>query len=125
MNTFLWILQWLLAVLFLVSGAMKAFSPEERLRAQEQMAWIADTGIEQARMAGFAEILAALGLVLPGLTGIAPVLTPLAALGLVIVMALAARLHQRRSEMQMVGVNAALGILALIVAVGRFLEPLD
>lgn len=125
MDTVLWVVQWVLAVAFLVSGAMKAVLPERQLRANPQMAWIEDTGIGQARAAGIAEVLAAFGLVLPGLTDTATILTPLAATGLVIVMALAARVHLGRGETQMVAVNVVLGLLAALVTVGRFfVEPL-
>jgi uncharacterized membrane protein YphA (DoxX/SURF4 family) len=121
----LWIVQWVLAVMFLVSGAMKVITPEDKLRADPRMGWVEDTGIGQARLAGASEVLAALGLVLPGLVGIAEFLTPLAALGLVVVMLLAAVLHRRRDEPQIAGVNLALAALAAFVAIGRFfVEPL-
>lgn len=69
---------------------------------------------------GASEILGALGLVLPSLTGILPWLTPLAALGLAIVMVLAAILHVKRGENQAIGINLVLLLLSLFVAYGRF-----
>jgi hypothetical protein len=67
------------------------------------------------------EVLAAFGLVFPGLTGIAQVLTPLAAVGLVVVMVGAARVHlSRGSEAQMAAMNVMLGAIAAFVAWGRF-----
>lgn len=123
MDTFLWILQWLLAAVFLMAGAMKAFTPPEKLLANKNMGWIADTGIQQARIAGFSEILAAFGLVVPGLTDLPDFFTPLAALGLVVVMAMAViMVHRPRGEP--VIPNIVLGGLALVVAVGRLVEPM-
>ena len=66
------------------------------------------------------EILGAIGLILPWLTGIAPVLTPLAAIGLVIVQALAIVVHLRRNEAKVIPVNLILLLLALFVAIVRF-----
>jgi uncharacterized membrane protein YphA (DoxX/SURF4 family) len=100
MDTALWIVQWVLAVAFLISGLGKLLTPEDRLRNSKNLKWIEDTGVERARIAGEAEVPASLGLILPSLTGIAPILTPLAAIGLAIVMLLAARLHTRRNEPQ-------------------------
>lgn len=123
MDIFLWILQWLLAAVFLMSGAVKAFMPPAKLLENERMGWITDTGIQQARMAGFAEILAAFGLVLPGLTSIPDFFTPLAALGLVVVMGLATiTVHKPRNEPLVP--TMVLGALALIVAVGRVIQPM-
>ncbi len=65
------------------------------------------------------EMLAAVGLVLPWATGIAPVLTPLAALGLCLVMMGAARAHARLGEGRSIAVNVLLFALCLAVAVGR------
>lgn len=123
MSTFLWILQWLLAAVFLMAGAMKAFMPEDKLLANDNMAWVKDEGISRARTAGYAEIAGVLGLVLPGLLDIAGFLTPLAALGLVIVTVLAiVQVHRPRNEP--IVIPAVLGLLALIVVIGRIIEPL-
>lgn len=69
---------------------------------------------------GIAEILAAIGLILPSLTRIAPGLTPLAAAGLVIVMAGAIVYHARRGEYPMVGATAVLLVLAAVTALLRW-----
>ncbi len=125
MDTALWIVQWVLAVAFLISGLGKLLTPTDRLRNSKQLKWIEDTGVEKARIAGGAEVLASLGLILPGLTGIAPILTPLAAIGLAIVMLLAARLHTRRNEPQIRAFNLVVVVLALFVAIGRFIIPVS
>ena len=67
---------------------------------------------------GAVEVLGAIGLVLPAATGIAPILTPIAAVGLALVMAAAVVVHVRRKE-QFVP-PLVLGVLSLVVAVLRF-----
>lgn len=119
MNTVLWIVQGLLAAVFLMSGIMKSTRPKEKLA--EKMPWVNNFSAIQVKLIGFSQLLAALGLVLPMLLNIAPVLTPLAALGLVITMISAAVYHYRNNEKEAIRINAVLGSLALFVAIGRFL----
>lgn len=116
MNTFLWIVQILLAVLFLAAGVMKMTVPKERVR--DRMPYVDDYTQGQIRGIGALELLGAIGLVLPWATGIAPILTPLAAVGLAITMVISARVHLRRKEP--ITVNLVLLAMAVIVAVGRF-----
>lgn len=118
MNIILWIVQVLLAVAFLMAGAMKVMQPKEKM--QEKMAWVEDFSQNQIRTIGILEVLGAIGLILPAVTGILPILTPLAAVGLVLTMLGAARTHMRRGENQMIMMNAVLLILAAFVAYGRF-----
>jgi uncharacterized membrane protein len=117
-NIVLWILQGLLAAAFLFAGSSKALRPKESLA--QQMAWVEDFSPNTVKAIGTAEILGALGLVLPAWTGIAPILTPLAAVGLMIVMIGAAVTHVRRKENQMVVANAVLFVLLAVIAWGRF-----
>ncbi|MBK6870762.1 MAG: DoxX family protein [Kineosporiaceae bacterium] len=119
MNVFLWILAGLLAVAFLGAGAMKLSQPKAKLSASG-MPWVDDFSAGQVKTIGALEVLAAIGLIGPPLTGIAPVLAPLAALGLVLTMIGAAVVHARRGETQGIVVNAVLLILAAVVAWGRF-----
>jgi hypothetical protein len=80
----------------------------------------------QIRMIGIVELLAVLGLVLPALLNILPILTPLAGLGLILTMAGAALTHIRRREIPMILPNVVLGALAAFVAYGYFvLIPLQ
>jgi hypothetical protein len=72
-----------------------------------------------ARIIGVLEVLEAIGIVLPALTGIVPWLTPLAALGLVLTMIGAALTHVRRNEYSVITVPAVLLILAAFMAYGR------
>lgn len=119
MNTALWIAQWLGGAAFLMAGVMKASQPKEKLA--EQMAWVEDFSAGQIRNIGVLEVAGALGLVLPWLLDIAPILTPLAGLGLTLTMLGAAVVHVRRNEIvPSVVVNVILGALAAFVAIGRF-----
>ncbi|MFI5074139.1 MAG: DoxX family protein, partial [Actinomycetales bacterium] len=118
MNVALWIIQIVLAAAFLIAGTTKVLTPREKLR--ERMAWVDDFSQTSVRLIGTAEILGALGLILPAATGIAPILTPIAAVGLVIIMIGAAITHVRRKEPAIVPVNIVLLVLAVIVAWGRF-----
>jgi uncharacterized membrane protein YphA (DoxX/SURF4 family) len=117
-NVVLWIVAALLAVAFGAAGLMKLTQPEEKLAAN--MAYVEDFSAGAIKAIGALELLAAAGLILPAVTGIAPVLVPLAALGLVIVMAGAAVVHARRGENQMIATNVVLLVLAAVVAWGRF-----
>lgn len=122
MNTALWIVQGILAAMFLMSGSMKTFKSIDELAPK--MPWVKEVPSWQVRFIGITQLLAAFGLILPKLTGILPVLTPVAALGLVLTMVSAAIFHLKRNEMQAIGINMALLLLALFVAVGRlFLIP--
>jgi hypothetical protein len=84
------------------------------------MGWTEDSSGSTIKLIGTLELLAAIGLILPPLVNIAPVLAPLAATGLVLVMVGAAVTHGRRKEPQMIAVNLVLLVLAAFVAIGRF-----
>jgi uncharacterized membrane protein YphA (DoxX/SURF4 family) len=118
MNIALWIVQGLLAAVFLMAGFMKASKPKEDLAAQ--MAWVNDFSANTVKTIGILEILGAIGLILPLATGILPWLTPVAAVGLVLTMIGAAITHARRKENAMIGMNVMLLVLAAFVAYGRF-----
>jgi len=118
MNTVLWIIQVLLALVFALAGITKATQPKEKLAPM--MHWVEDFSQGQVRIIGLLEVLAAIGLILPAFNGILPVLTPLAALGLVLVMLGAMATHLRRKENPMIGMNVVLLVLAAVVVYGRF-----
>jgi len=118
MDIALWIAQGLLALAFLGAGTMKLTTPREKL--MKRMPWVEDVNEPTLKLIGTVEVLGALGLILPRATGIAPVLTPLAAAGLALVMALAMVLHTRRREWNAYPVNAVLMAIALFIAWGRF-----
>lgn len=118
MNVLLWIIAGVLAAAFLAAGLGKATQPKEKLA--DKLEWVNDFSQGTVRFIGIAEILGAIGLILPGATGIAPILTPIAAVGLAITMVLAAVVHARRGETQLIVVNVVLFALALFVAIMRF-----
>jgi uncharacterized membrane protein YphA (DoxX/SURF4 family) len=118
MNIVLWIVQAILAAMFVMAGVMKSTQPTQTLA--EKLPWTQDFSLPTVRFIGVVELLGAIGLILPAATGIAPVLTPLAATGLAIVMVLAAATHIRRKEPSAVVFNVVLLALAVFVAWGRF-----
>src|SRR3989442_10490232 len=118
MNIVLWIVQILLALVFAMAGIMKVTRPFEKLA--ENMKWAKDVGPRGVRLIGSLEILGAIGLILPTVTGILPWLTPVAATGLALTMVGAMITHGRRGEYSSIGMNVALLILALFVVYGRF-----
>jgi uncharacterized membrane protein YphA (DoxX/SURF4 family) len=118
-NVLAWILQVVLALAFLAAGAMKISTPKEKLR--ERMAWVEGFQPNQIKGIGAVEVLGALGLILPAVTKIAPILTPLAALGLFLTMVGAVLTHIRLKEpVSQFAPALVLGVLSLIVAVIRF-----
>lgn len=119
MNVFLWIAAGVLAAVFLLAGAMKLSRSPQQLAASG-LGWAEDLGTGPVKVLGGLEVLAALGLILPPVAGVAEVLAPAAATGLVALMAGAAVTHGRRKEFQMIAVNAVLLALAAVVAWGRF-----
>jgi uncharacterized membrane protein YphA (DoxX/SURF4 family) len=118
MGIALWVVQVLLAVAFLGAGGIKLSQPKEKLA--KNMAWVEDFSQGTVRLIGTLEVLGAVGLVLPALTGVLPWLTPLAALGLVLTMVGAILTHLRRSEYSAITVPVVLLVLAAFVAYGRF-----
>lgn len=119
MNTVLWIAQGVLALLFVMSGAMKLAKTREALAANPKMGWVNDVSPGFIKFIATAELAGALGMVLPGLIGVAPVLTPIAAIGLVVLMLGATATHIRRKETPFAGMTLAFAAIAAFVAYGR------
>jgi uncharacterized membrane protein YphA (DoxX/SURF4 family) len=122
MNVLAWVLAGLLAALYLTAGATKLLQPKEKLLAQGNMNWVEDFDGNQLKAIAALEILGAVGLILPWALGIAPVLTPIAAVGLAVIQAGAIRTHLRRGEKQVLPLNAVLLVVAVVVAVLRFAQ---
>jgi len=118
MNTVLWVMQIILALLFLMAGGMKVVTPYAQFI--QKMPWGKDLQPRTIKAVGVLEVLGALGLVLPGLLNFLPTLIPYAAAGLAVTMIGAAWLHVRRKERQQVVVNFVLMAVALLICVGRF-----
>jgi uncharacterized membrane protein YphA (DoxX/SURF4 family) len=114
LNTALWVAQVLLAAAFVMAGSMKMMTPSADLAQQ-----MPDLPVALIRFIGIAEIAGAIGLILPAATRIGPALTPLAAIGLAVIMLLAGAFHLSRGELSSLPVVFALGGLALFVAWGR------
>jgi uncharacterized membrane protein YphA (DoxX/SURF4 family) len=117
-NIALWIAAGLLAAMFLMTGGMKAVTPREKLIGT--MEGLRVLSPAQIKALGVVEILGAIGLILPRALNIAPVLTPLAAVGCMIVMIGATVVHYRMKDFKGIGVPVVLLILAIVVAAGRF-----
>ena len=123
MDIALWIASGLLAAAYLAVGGMKLLTPKERLAANPSMGAITEEFSGPAiKSIGAVEVAGALGLILPWLTGIAPILTPAAAVGLVLLQVGAAVFHGRRREYKQWPVNGLFLALALFVAVERASE---
>ena len=123
MNLTLWIIAGLLAVVYLASGAGKLIVPKEKIAAIPGGRWVEDFSAGSVKAIGALEVLAAVGLILPAATGIAPVLVPLAAAGLVLIMVGAVITRLRRHEPKAMVADLAYLALAGFVAWGRFFGP--
>jgi uncharacterized membrane protein YphA (DoxX/SURF4 family) len=110
----LWIVQGLLALIFLFAGGMKLVLPLEVLTAQMPVPGLF------VRFIGVAEVLGAIGLILPGLLRIRPGLTPLAAAGLVIIMTGATVLTLAGGDVALALIPLIVGLLSAFVAYGRW-----
>jgi uncharacterized membrane protein YphA (DoxX/SURF4 family) len=130
MNASLWAAQILLAALFLLSGTLKVSMPKDRMIATGQTG-VAPFPLPVIRATAVCELLAVAGLTLPRLTGVAPQLTPVAAVGLAIVMLGALTSHSSllradraagrgSAEARNVAANLVILALCVFVAAGRF-----
>jgi len=97
--------------------------PKEKLATAPGAGWVEDFSAGSVKAIGALEVLAAVGLVLPAATDIAPVLVPLAALGLVLIMVGAVITRLRRHEPKAMVADLAYLALAGFVAWGRFFGP--
>ena len=117
LNIALWLAQLLLALLFGSAGLMKASLPVAELAAK--LPWATALPELLLRFIGSCELLGAAGLILPSITRIKPQLTPLAAIGLAVIMLLASAFHLARGEGALAPGLLAIAGIALIVAWGR------
>jgi hypothetical protein len=117
----LWIIAGLLAVAYLASGGGKLFMPKEKIAAVGASAgWVNDFSSRGVKAIGALEVLGAVGLILPAVVDSAPVLVPLAASGLALVMIGAVITRIRRRELKYMVADLVYFVLAASVAVGRF-----
>ncbi len=118
MNTVIWIVQGILAAVFLAAGLMKLTQPREALK--EKTPYVEDLTDGQVKAIGTVEVLGAIGVVLPAALKVAPILTPIAACGLALTMVVAAVTLKRRGETSHVPLNVFIFALAVFVAIERF-----
>jgi len=123
MNLSLWIIAGLMDAVFLLAGANKLLIPQEKLAKAPGGGWILDFSAGFVKALGAVEILGAAGLILPALLGIAPILVPMAAVGLALIMVGAAIVTFRRQEFKHVLLNLTYLALLVFVAFGRFFGP--
>jgi len=114
-NTALWVIQSVLALMFLFAGGSKLVMTAEQMASPGPI----QLPVLFVRFIGVCETLGAIGMILPGLTGIRPGLTPLAAAGLVIIMIGATVINVMNGMAPFAIPTAVLGVLAAIVIWGR------
>ena len=118
MNIALWVVQVLLAAMYGMAGIMKTF---QTAKAKEQLPWAKNRPDGFVRFVGTSELLGALGLILPLVTGVLPWLTVLAAIGLILVQVLAIFTeHLPKKEYSVLPINIVLLALAAFIAIGRW-----
>lgn len=120
MNIALWVVQIFLALLFIGAGAQKVLQSREALIQGSFTGYATDFSSGFLRNLGILEILGGLGVILPHATGILPWLTPLAAMGLAIIMAGATNVRLRRGEQQMAIGTVVFLLMAVFVVYGRY-----
>lgn len=113
----LWVAQGILAAMFIMAGLMKASQPMEALA--ESLPWVTSTPVGLVRFIGISEVLGGLGLLIPSIFRFKPFLTVWAAIGLAVIMVLAAIFHVSRGEFAAIGMNIVLLAFALFIAWGR------
>jgi uncharacterized membrane protein YphA (DoxX/SURF4 family) len=118
MDTILWTIQALLAVLFFITGFMKVGQPKEALK-ENLGPWVDGFSLIQVKTIGILEMIAAAGMLLPMWLRILPILTPLAALGLAATMIGAMMTHLKLKENKPALSNLILFVLCAFVAAGR------
>jgi uncharacterized membrane protein YphA (DoxX/SURF4 family) len=116
MNIALWVVQILLAAMFIMAGGMKAFAYE---KAKASIPWVKETSPGFVRFIGIAELLGGIGLILPVALNITPSLTGIAGLGIALIMLLAVIFHARRKENKPIGMNVIVMLIAIFVVIGR------
>jgi uncharacterized membrane protein YphA (DoxX/SURF4 family) len=119
MNTLLWIIQGILAAMFAMAGVMKLTQPLDKL-LKSGLNWTERLPMSTVRLIGILELLGAIGLILPWVFHIVPVLTPIAACGFALIMLLAIFHHAKYKESKAIALNIVLMALAAFIVYGRF-----
>lgn len=119
MHLALWIVAGVVATAFAAGGIAKLVLPKDKIATAPGGAWVVGFGPGAVRALGVVDILAAAGLVLPAAFGVAPVLVPLAAVGVVLLMAGAVIVRLRYGGAGAIPADLAYLAVALFVAWGR------
>ncbi len=117
MNTTTWIMQGILATVFLASGII-IYLLREKLKPK--LSWLNEYSPKAVLLICIAKIMGAIGLIVPMLTGIFPVLTPMAASGIATIMALAFAYHIKKKEYKDIPATIIFFGIALFIAYNRF-----
>lgn len=120
MNLALWIAAALLALVALAGGITKSFVPLEKLSKHDGAAWTRGARPAFVRTLGALELLAAIGLILPAVVDVAPVMVPVTAACWIGLMIGAMVTHGRLGQAKLVLVNLVYVALAVFIVVGRF-----
>lgn len=117
-------LEIVLALIFLYFGLSKMLLPIEKIA--EKVTWANDYTPARLKLFGFLEVIGAIGLVLPHQLNFFPLLTPMAATGLAMIMSGAIVVHLSRDEIKMIFLNivmifllAGVGFHSLLYALGE------
>jgi uncharacterized membrane protein YphA (DoxX/SURF4 family) len=123
MKIALWSVQVLWGIFFSITGFGKIFwyKPDLWNQALHEVPWLSGVPQDLAVLIGICEFLGGVGLILPAITGVKPKLSPIAAVGLTLVMILAAGFHIGRGEYNFLAINAVLGGVAAFIAYERLL----
>ena len=118
MNIVLWIVQIILAGMFGMAGFIKTF---QTAKTHDMLPWAKNRSDAFVHFVGVSELLGALGMIFPLLTGILPWLTPLAAIGLALIQVLAIFTeHLPKKEYKVLPMNVVLMVLSLLIVLGRW-----
>jgi hypothetical protein len=120
MNIILWVAAGILALVALAGGITKTFIPKEKLEHHDGAAWTRSVSPAFVKTLGVLELLAAIGLILPAVVDVAPVMVPVTAACWVALMIGAIVTHARLDQFKLVLVNSVYLALAVFIAVGRF-----
>ena len=116
-------LQLVLSIIFLYFGLLKMFMPLEKIA--KKVTWAHDYSLNKLKFFGFLEVIGGLGVILPYQLDVLPILTPMAATGLAMVMAGAAMVHLRRDEINMIFLNILIIFMLAGVGFNSLLDVFD
>ena len=117
LHIILWVAQIVLGGMFIMAGVMKSTQPIIDL--SKSVPWTANVPLALVRFIGVSELLGGIGLVLPCRVRIKPILTTIAAIGILLIMVFAMVYHIVNGETNVIGINIAFGLVAAFIAWGR------